>query len=253
MDWELLTLLLPAFAAGILVIATHVPLGQQVLKRGIIFIDLAIAQVAALGSLLVHVSHELEHLPFANLLLPLICALLAASLIAAIEKRQPQKLEALIGCLYVLAAVSALLVVAHDPHGAELIKQLLNGQILWLTWSQLALPAGVSTLVLLAIWQHPQWLSGRAFYPLFALIITLSVELVGVYLVFSCLIMPALAVMAKRKAIVFGYLIGLAAFALGLSCSAWFDLPAGATIVVCLALVSLVANMALNQAQPQPD
>lgn len=230
--------LLPAFAAGILVLSTHVVLGQQVLKRGIIFIDLAIAQVAALGSLSVHLIPEIHHLPFASWWLPAFFALAAAWLIAVIERHFSGELEAMIGCFYVLAAAFSMLILAGDPHGGELLKRLLSGQILWVDWPQLLLPSSLSVLVLGLLAWRPSLLLGRSFYLLFALVITASVNLVGVYLVFSSLILPALAVNGwqSRHALIGAYLVGLAGYFLGLWGSAIFDLPAGAAIVVTLAL-----------------
>ncbi|MCL2914556.1 metal ABC transporter permease [Shewanella corallii] len=245
----MLQVLMPAFVAGILVLSTHVILGRQVLKRGIIFIDLAIAQVAALGTVLVHMSHEMEHMPLANLWMPLCFALAAAGLIAWLEKHMAQELEAMIGCFYVLAAVSAMLILSHDPHGGELLKQVLSGQILWVDWSTLILPAVASILVLALVLWRPQLLLGRGFYLLFALMITLSVELVGVYLVFSSLILPALAInrCESKWALAWAYLVGAVGYLLGLWLSASYDLPAGAAIVVTLALSALAFRLTYSK------
>ena len=252
MNAEMLQVLLPAFAAGILVLSTHVILGRQVLKRGIIFIDLAIAQVAALGTVLVRINHDFEHLPLAHLWMPLLFALAAAGMIAWLEKHMAGELEAMIGCFYVLAAVTAMLLLSHDPHGGELLKQVLSGQILWVDWSTLILPASASLLVLLAVLWRPGLLTGRSFYLLFALMITLSVELVGVYLVFSSLILPALAVShcQGRRAMVWAYVVGAVGYLLGLWFSASYDLPAGATIVVTLAMSAFVFRLTYSQLVP---
>ena len=150
-DLDLLSILLPAFAAGILVLSTHVLLGSQVLKRGIIFIDLAIAQVAALGAIIAHTNHDIEHIPYATVWMPALFALMGAGFIAWLSKRMADELEAIIGCFYVLSAVAAMLMLSNDPHGAEMLKQLMSGQILWVNWSQLLLPAIVSLLVLVII------------------------------------------------------------------------------------------------------
>ncbi|BDM63178.1 ABC transporter [Shewanella sp. NFH-SH190041] len=241
MTTELLTILLPALAAGLLILTTHVLLGRQVLRRGIIFIDLAIAQVAALGSVIMHLLPE-PLLPGITLLLPTLAALGAAALIAWLEKHLSQQLEAIIGCLYVLAAAMAVLLLAQDPHGAEILTRMLDGQILWLSWSQLMVPTLFSAGLLLLLWRYPALLQGRWFYLLFALLITQSVSLVGVYLVFSSLIMPALAIQhrAGRYQLLHCYLIGVLGYLVGLVCSALWDLPSGATIVVALAIIALL-------------
>lgn len=242
MDYELLTILLPAFAAGILVLSTHVVLGKQVLKRGIIFIDLAIAQIAALGAIVVRMDHDIAELPFVNIWMPAIFALAGAGIIAWLARRMEKELEAMIGCFYVLSAVTAMLLLSNDPHGGELLKQLMSGQILWVNWPQLILPAVVYSAILAIIFAKPKILDGALFYLLFALVITLSVELVGVYLVFSTLILPALAInkLQGKYVLVWAYGVGLVGYLFGLFLSASFDLPSGATIVATLALSALL-------------
>ncbi len=249
LDLELMSILLPALAAGILVLSTHIVLGKQVLKRGIIFIDLAIAQVAALGAIVAHMDHTIEEMPYSAVWMPALFALGGAGFIAWLSKRMVGELEAMIGCFYVLSAVAAMLLLANDPHGAELLKQLMSGQILWVSWSQLVLPTVVYAVVLTTIFLRPQILNGAGFYLLFALVITLSVELVGVYLVFSTLILPALALnkYQGKYSLFYAYLVGLAGYVLGLVMSATMDLPSGAAIVATLALSALVFRLGLGQ------
>lgn len=238
MDYDLLTILLPAFVAGILVLSTHVVLGKQVLKRGIIFIDLAIAQIAALGAMVVHMDHDIAEMAYAHVWMPALFALAGAGIIAWLARHMAEELEAMIGCFYVLSAVAAMLLLSNDPHGAELLKQLMSGQILWVNWQQLILPAVVYSAILALIFAKPKILDGVLFYLLFALVITLSVELVGVYLVFSTLILPALAInkLQGKYVLLWAYGVGLVGYLLGLFLSASFDLPSGATIVATLAL-----------------
>ncbi|WP_298443730.1 metal ABC transporter permease [uncultured Ferrimonas sp.] len=242
---ENISIVLPALVAGLIVLASHVVMGQQVLRRGIIFIDLAIAQIAAFGAVLASTSHLLHHLPGVHWWLPLLFALAGAGLIAWLERIAKTELEAVIGCLYVLSAVAAMLVLANDPHGGELLKQLLSGQILWSDWPALLWPAIATVAVCALLWWRPSLLVGRAFYPLFALMITFSVQLVGVYLVFASLILPALAVnrLHGAAALVGGYLVGVCAYLMGLALSLRWDLPAGATIVMVLAAVALVIRL----------
>lgn len=249
LDLELISILLPALAAGILVLSTHIILGRQVLKRGIIFIDLAIAQVAALGAIVAHMDHTLEEMPYSHVWMPALFALAGAGFIAWLSKRMAGELEAIIGCFYVLSAVAAMLLLANDPHGAELLKQLMSGQILWVSWSQLWLPTVVYALVLAVVFLRPQIVDGAGFYLLFALVITLSVELVGVYLVFSTLIFPALAVNKYRGKgrLFYAYVIGLVGYILGLVLSASFDLPSGAAIVATLAVSAIAFRFVLSR------
>lgn len=240
-----LNILLPAFAAGLLVLATHVPLGQQVLQRGIVFIDLAVAQIAALGVIAADFMGW-EPQGWAVQVAAITAALLGALLLTWMEKRWPEVQEALIGAVFVLAASAGILLLSSNPHGGEHLKDLLAGQILWVGMHQL-IPAALMTVLILGLWfglRHR--LGGASFYLLFALAVTISVQLVGVYLVFSSLIMPALAVRRwpTRRQLPGGYVIGILAYLVGLALSAAFDLPSGAVIAWCLALVGILANLA---------
>lgn len=244
MNWASLdiTILGPAFVAGILVLSTHVPFGRQVLARGIIFIDLAVAQIAGLGVIAAAAlgweTHGWQVQVAATL-----AALAGAALLYVTERRWPQVQEALIGVVFVLAASLGILLMSADPHGGEALKDLLAGQILWVSYGQLA-PVAVLYAAVLALW-HWRGGSGASllFYPLFALAVTASVQLVGVYLVFASLIIPALALrrVAGWRGDVFAYALGAAAYALGLMLSAILDLPAGPLIVWCLAGAGVVA------------
>ncbi len=242
-----LSILGPAMLAGLLVLATHVPLGQQVLKRGIVFIDLAVAQIAALGVIAADaMGWEPQGLQVQ--VSAIVAAMLGALLLTWTEKRWPEVQEALIGAIFVLAASAGILLLANNPHGGEHLKDLLAGQILWVSMSQL-IPTALITLLILGIWFGLKDRLGRAgFYMLFALAVTASVQLVGVYLVFSSLIMPAIAVQnwSQSKKVMGGYIIGVIAYAIGLTLSAIFDLPSGAVIVWCLAATGIILNLLAN-------
>jgi len=232
-----LSILGPAFVAGLLVLATHVPMGQQVLARGIVFIDLAIAQIAGLGVIAAD-ALGWEPRGFGVQIAAVGAALLGALLLTFTEKRWPEVQEALIGVLFVLAACAGIILLAGNPHGGEHLKDLLVGQILWVSYRQL-LPVALLTALLLALWFKAGKRLGRiGFYALFALAVTASVQLVGVYLVFASLIIPALASRfhVARRRLVIGYSIGVLGYAIGLALSAVFDLPSGAVVVWALAI-----------------
>ncbi|MGH8752214.1 MAG: metal ABC transporter permease [Burkholderiales bacterium] len=233
-------ILAPAFLAGLLVLATHVPLGMQVLKRGIVFIDLAIAQIAGLGVIAADYA-GFEPQGWAVQLAAVSAALLGALLLTWSERRRPEVQEALIGVLFVLAATGGILLLADNPHGGEHLKDLLVGQILWVSFAQL-IPVAVLTALICALWFAGEKKLGRTgFYVLFALAVTASVQLVGIYLVFASLIVPALAThgYAGRR-LVAGYILGAAGYALGLAASAVLDLPSGAVIVWTLTVLGIV-------------
>ncbi|OYY95348.1 MAG: zinc/manganese transporter permease [Hydrogenophilales bacterium 28-61-23] len=236
-------ILLPAFAAGLLVLASHVPLGQAVLKRGIVFLDLAIAQIAGLGVVIAH-SLGGEDSPWLTQTGAVTAALLGALFLQRMERFgrgcASARQEAIIGVTFVAAACLALILMSHDPHGAEHLQDLLVGQILWTSWSGLV-PLAVITALMLAVWfRFNLRASPLGFYLLFALTITASVQVVGIYLVFASLIVPAL-VAGERLAR--GLIIGVLGYALGLIVSGLFDLPSGAAIVLALVAVASVAAL----------
>lgn len=232
----------PALLAGLLVLATHVPLGMKVLERGIVFIDLAIAQIAGIGVIAADVM-GFEAQGWAVQISALSAAALGALLLTWTEKRWPEIQEALIGVLFVIASCTGLLLLAGNPHGGEHLKDLLVGQILWVSSEQL-LQMAVLTILVLAIWFGAGQRLGRAgFYLLFALAVTASVQLVGVYLVFASLIIPALATRAwLRRRLPVAWALGALAYLLGLALSAVFDLPSGAVVVLSMAALGLIAS-----------
>jgi len=242
MNLATLDLLLWPFIVGLLVLSTHVPLGRRVLARGIIFLDLAVAQLAVLGVVAAH-ALDLAADGWPTQLAAATAALIGAAALAACERRWPQIQEALIGSTFVVAASAAVLLLAGDPHGGEHLADLLTGQILWATPEQaIRIAALYGGLLALMAWRGER-LGGLGFYLVFALAITASVQLVGVYLVFASLILPALAVrgLPPRTALRAGWAVGALAYAAGLATSALLDWPAGPAIVIGLAVAALVA------------
>lgn len=230
----------PAFVAGLLVLSTHVPLGRRVLARGIIFIDIAVAQFASLGVVMAHLGHweerwQVQAVAFAT-------AIIGAALLNVSERLWPRMQEAVIGSSFVVVASLSMLLLAHDPHAGEYLRELLIGQILWTTWSGLA-PFALASAAVLAAWYGGLYRSVPGFYLLFAVAVTFSVQIVGVYLVFASLILPALAARceASRVAVATAYAVGIIGYGAGLLLSLRYDLPAGAVIVCTLCLACIAA------------
>ena len=235
------SILVPALLAGVLVLATHVPMGRVVLSRGIIFIDLAVAQVAGLGVIAAD-RFELVLGGFGIQIAAALAAVTAALLLTWTERVFGEIQEALIGILFVLAATGGILLLADNPHGGEQLQDLLVGQILWVGVSGLW-PVALLYAAVLALWFGPARnfvREGLGFYLVFALTVTASVQLVGVYLVFASLIIPAVATrdLSERRGHALAMVLGIASYAIGLALSMQGDLPTGAAVVWSLAFLS---------------
>jgi zinc/manganese transport system permease protein len=237
LEWSIIG---PALVAGLLVTATHVPLGMQVLARGIVFIDLAIAQIAGCGVLLAdRLGFESEGI--AVQVAALGAALAGALLLTWTEKIWPDVQEAVIGVVFVLGATGGVLLLASNPHGSEHLRDLLVGQILWAQPARL-IWAGIIYALILAAWFGARERIGRVgFYVIFALAVTVSVQLVGLYLVFATLIVPPLATrrMARHR-LAASWALGALGYAIGLAVSTLTDLPSGPVIVWALAGLALI-------------
>src|SRR3989454_5643199 len=266
----MLDLLAVPFLACLVLTGIHVYLGLHVLARGVIFVDLALAQIAALGiSVAVLAGHSIHS--DAAYWYALAFTIGGAAVFALSRLHAaPVPAEAIIGIVYAVSAAVAVLVVDRAPQGSEHIKQLLVGSILTVT------PADVAAVALLyAALGVIHWLirrplleisldpaaaraRGRAvaiwdfvFYTSFGLVVTSSVRLAGVLLVFSYLIVPAVvgALLARGvlSRLVIGWSLGLIASAFGILAAWTWDLPTGAAIVttfgVMLAAVAIVLGV----------
>jgi zinc/manganese transport system permease protein len=247
-------LLLPALVAGLVVVATHVPLGRRVLARGVVFLDLAIAQVASLG-VIAALAMGWDLAGWQAQVAAMVAALLAATLLVWTDRRWPHVQEALIGVLFVSAASAEFVLLADNPHAGEHVKDMLAGQILWVTWDGL-IPLGIISAVILVLWAIlGDRLGPRLFYTLFALAITQSVQIVGIYLVFATLILPALAAraVAPHRATVVGYATGGLGYGGGLLISGFADVPSGPAIVLALLAMFLTVSMTVRFRLRRPE
>ncbi len=249
-------LALPALACAALV-GIHAYFGIQVLRRNVIFVDLALAQVAALGAtvafLLGHPPQGLAAHGYA-----LAFTLVAAALLASTRTwsgRVPQ--EAQIGVIYVVAAAAALLLVDRAPQGAEHIRQILTGNILTVGWEELRtavplyLAVGIAYPLLAKRLRPTGWIAEFTFYAAFGLVVTSSVALAGVLLVFAFLIIPAaigvLHADSFGRQLAIAWIAGTAIALIGLGVSFAGDFSTGATLVcvygAALAMAGLVAKL----------
>jgi zinc/manganese transport system permease protein len=235
-----LSIVWPALIAGLLITATHVPLGMQVLRRGIVFIDLAVAQIAGLG---VVVADWIGFEPHGVgvQVAALTAATAGALLLNWTDKVWTEVQEAVIGVTFIVAANVAILLLAANPHGAEHLKDLLVGQILWVSPSVLPWIAAVYAAVVVLWFRCGSRIGQGGFYLIFALAVTVSVQLVGLYLVFTTLIVPALATRHLQRHRLFGaYALGAIGYGVGLGASLASDLPPGPLVVCCMTALGLV-------------
>jgi zinc/manganese transport system permease protein len=235
-----LSIVWPALLAGLLVTATHAPLGVQVLRRGIVFIDLAVAQIAGLGVVLADFLGFEPH-GAAVQIAALSAAVAGALLLNWTDKVWPEVQEAVIGVSFIVAANAAILLLAGNVHGAEHLKDLLVGQILWVSPAVLPYIAAIYAVALALWFRFGKRIGRTGFYLLFACVVTVSVQLVGLYLVFTTLIVPALATRyLLRHRIAACYALGALGYAAGLGISLVSDLPPGPLVVCCMTALGLV-------------
>ena len=258
-------ILLPAFALCALMIATHTYLGLHVLARGIIFVDLALAQVAALG---VSVAFMLgwdvhgAQAQFVALGATLLAAVVLAKLRAIPDKTAR---EVIIGCMYVVATAVAIVILSRSSQGMEELKSMFSGNILWVRWEEvglLALVYAVLTLLHAVYFRRFKALSFTEvnerkssfrwellFFVSFAVVITLAVNLAGVLMVFAFLIIPAFTASLLVNSFGARLALGGALAMLGSIAGLWLsfseDLPAGPVIVAVLGGLPLLAGAAL--------
>jgi len=265
-------LLLWPLLACIAIAGIHAYLGFHVVERGVIFVDLALAQVAALGATVGFlVGHDL-HSPSSGWF-SIAAVVVGAGLLAVLKadrRRIPQ--EAFIGIVYAVAAATAILIVDRTPEGAEHIKFMFVGNLLAASPDEVArlaiLYAAIGILHFL--WRKPFFAISRGetgamgrtevrlwdflFYLTFGLVVTQSVAVAGVLLVFSYLIVPSVVAMlladGARVRLAIGWIVGVLVSVAGMIASYHFDLPTGATVVTTFG-VALALALAYRAVVPR--
>ncbi|MBI2104531.1 MAG: metal ABC transporter permease [Candidatus Omnitrophica bacterium] len=264
--WELMA---RPFVACLILTGIHAYLGLHVIERGVIFVDLALAQVAAFGATVGFLWGFGLH-STAGYFVSLAFTLLGAAVFALTRLRKPVvPQEALIGVVYAVAAAASILVLSRAAEGGEELKALLVGHLLFVEWpevvkilllySVIGLAHWLARRPLLAISQDPEGAFARGlrvrwwdflFYATFGFVVTSSVEMAGVLLVFSFLIVPAVCgVLLARtvgQRLLVGWAVGILTSVGGVTGSYVWDLPTGAT-VVCAFGVSLAVCAALRR------
>jgi zinc/manganese transport system permease protein len=259
--------LLVAFLMAMVLTGIHTYFGIHVLSRNIIFVDLALAHISALGATVAFMFGYLPQSPAAYTYS--LSFTLAGAVILSFSRNWTGRIsqETFIGVIYVISAAAAFLLVDKAPQGAEHIKQLLVGSILTATREDLAGLLGLYGLIALFHWLFRKrflllslspdaarqqglrvWLWDFLFYASFGMVVTSSVAIAGVLLVFSFLIIPAAIGIIYSADIsvrlLIGWTAGTVASAIGLGASYYWDLPTGAAMVCAFGIALMVAAMA---------
>jgi zinc/manganese transport system permease protein len=248
-------ILLPAFVAGLILTGIHAYLGVHVVERGVIFVDLSLAQIAALGTTVAYLAGYDLHSNGAYVF-SLAFTFLGAAIFAITRSHRQTRIpqEAIIGIVYAVSAAVAILVMSKATQETEHLKEMLVGNILSVSWPELGKTAVLYALVgvfhyvfrqrflLISMnegeaerrgWNVRFW--DFLFYVSFGFVVTSSVAIAGVLLVFCFLIVPSVTAMlfAERLGtrLAIGWIMGAAVSAAGVAFSFWLDLPTGATIV----------------------
>jgi zinc/manganese transport system permease protein len=241
--WFVLPVL--ALMAGIVALS---PLGSQVLRRGVVFIDLAVAQAAAAAVIWINAALHLDSL-LIDQAAATGSAVAVSLLIAWVARRWHRQREALIGLIYVAGACMALLGASLHPHGKDKLLQLLAADVLWVDGSSV-IALVLSAFVVLLMQRTPHLSKDPTFYAVFAVVASVAVPALGLFLVFASLIAPALWIekgLKSQWAMAIAVLVGLA----GMLISWMFDLPSGPTLVLALATFGLCALF--RRSTPEPE
>ena len=259
---DLLSLLWVPFLMCLVLTGIHAYLGVHVLAREVVFVDIALAQIAALGATAAFLfGYDLD--TWESYASGLAATLLGALVLALTRTRQRHvSQEAIIGVVYAVSSAGAVLLADRAPHGAEHVRAMLVGSLLSVRGAEVVKVALLYGLIGLLHWlcRRPFFListdpegafrEGRrvrlwdfVFYASFGVVVTSSVRVAGVLLVFSYLIVPALAGIALGGSVatrlIIGWGFGALVSVLGMAASAAFDLPTGATVVCAFGLTLL--------------
>jgi len=270
LDASMLAFLLPPFVASLILTGIHAYLGVHVVERGVIFVDLSLAQIAALGAtiaILLPISGGDPHAPvvyWISLAFTFLGAFIF-SMIRVKRARIPQ--EAIIGICYAVASAAAILAMSKATSESEHLKDMLVGNILAVSWGEVAKTAALYGAIgvfhyvfrrqFLAIsLDHSRTEThGRSvrfwdflFYASFGFVVTSSVAIAGVLLVFCYLIVPSVAAMLYAESVgrrlAIGWTMGTVVSAIGVYASLMLDLPTGATIVCTFGIALIVMAVA---------
>jgi len=245
---SLIELFWPAFTLAIFLVFIHAIFGLEIIKRGVIFTDLAIGQIAAIGMAISITYLDGKY----QTILVLAFAILAALLISYATKRV-KHIEAFIGLLYALGISALMLLLAQSTEGTELFKQISAADILFTSQEDLYKSAAVYVSVAFIMFYIYPRLKGMLkellFFSMLAIVVSSSVQNSGVLVVFSLLIAPAYFALLQNKVkpLIFAWIVGSFSVLLAMILSYFYDLPTGYTIIFVLVSITLVGVWILSK------
>ncbi len=247
---QAIEILWPVLILAFFLVGIHTIFGLEIIRRGVIFTDLAVGQIAAVGIAVSTVFFAGEYQ------LPLSLGFaLAGALLIAYANRNSQHIEAFIGLLYALGASSVMIVLSSGSEGDELFKRLIANDILFVTNTEIMIAAGVYAIIAMLYTTIYPMLSGFVkevfFFSLLSIMVTVSVPLAGVLVVFTLLIAPALVALLQTriKPLFFGWIYGWLFVASALALSYHYDWPTGYSIVFVGTLITLISVLWLEKRQ----
>lgn len=263
---EMIDLLAAPFVVCLILVGIYCYLGLHVVSRGVIFVDISLAQMAVLGATVALLAgYELDSL---QAYIYALCFVLMGAGIFALsrmrEERVPQ--EAIIGIVYAVSSAVAVLILDRAPHGHEAIKTMLVGSVLYVTWEDVvrifSISLGIGILqyflrkkfILISTNFSEAWRRGWAirswdflFYMSLGIVVVSSVKISGVLLIFSYLVVPAVCAMlfteSIGKRLAMGWILGVIVSFLGIYFSVILDFPTGATIITTLGIILILSGI----------
>ena len=242
----MIEILLPPFLLSIVLVGIHAFYGLEIIRRGIIFTDLAIGQMAALGAAIAILFFHGGYLYMMTLLFSLL-----GGLLVSLASGRERYLEAFIGLLYALASSATVLVLSKSPHGTEALQSLLAADILFTLPSDIihafGLYIGIAAILYLFYRKSSGTLREVLFFVTFAVTVASSVKLAGVLVVFAMLVAPAFMVLKGRlsRPLVWAWSLGIVLNMGGVLLSYYYDFPTGYMIVFLHALAAIIFALIL--------
>jgi zinc/manganese transport system permease protein len=246
--FDVFQVILPAFSLSVSLILIHVWFGLNVFERGIIFVDISLAQASFLGSISAFLLGVHDHYIFG-----VASAILFGLIISALKKENVVLKEAFVGVIYAMSSALSILLLSKNPSGTEILRHMLIGNILFVDFKDVAKASSIYiSILIISLILRRKNLSGFSreilFFTTFGMVVTSSVSLAGVLLVFSYLIIPTFLAKIifgedEKKNLIFGWIFGIVSTTIGFILSITFDVPTSPTVISIMSIVSVIFSI----------